>query len=458
MNAGDQVHWYHRFSLRSRMIMATAVVVAAVVGIGGVLILLAIRSELVETADEVGKVHATAIARRAAAGSLPRPLPLVYDPELAVQVVGGGRVLTSTVNVNATETFALPRKPPGATEVLEVDRLPVSEGGPYRVTVLGTDTPQGPATIYVAISIEDTEDILATATALGGVGLLLLVVVLCGVMWVVIGRTLAPVERIRRQADEIGEHRLDRRVLEPIQRDEIGRLARTVNAMLGRLQDSADRQHRFVADAAHELRSPVASLRAQLETAHDGRDRAEDGLSRADLLQETLRMQTMVDRLLVLARSDAGELAPRQEVVDLDDAVDDVVSSLPDTGVDIELSQVDPVQVSGDPDLLEQMVRNLVQNAIRHASRRVQISLGTGRGQAELTVDDDGPGVPVDRREEVFERFTRLDVARDRDGGGVGLGLAIVAEIVRAHGGSIEVDTAPIGGARFRVRLPPATE
>jgi signal transduction histidine kinase len=265
------------------------------------------------------------------------------------------------------------------------------------------------------------------------------------------------VERIRRQASAITGRQLDRRVHEPIQQDEIGRLARTVNAMLARLQDSAERQNRFVADAAHELLSPVASLRAQLETAQDGESVIPDGVSVPDLLQETLRMQTLVDRLLLLARTDAGDLAPRRAMVDLDDTIDDVISSLIHPRVSIDLTGVHPVQVTGDPDLLEQVVRNLVQNAVRHASQQVRLGLSTEGGEAVLTVDDDGPGIPVERRDEVFRRFTRLDAARDRSGGGVGLGLAIVTEIVRAHAGSIEVDWAPIGGARFRVRLPAAS-
>jgi signal transduction histidine kinase len=456
MQPGGTPPWYRRLSLRLRMILATAVVVAAVLSIGGALILLAVRAELIDTANEVGMANAADVAEMAAAGTLPQPLPVMHDPEVAVQVVSAGRVLTHSVNVAADLPFELPTERPGVSEVLKVDELPVAEAGPYRVTALGTVTPDGAATIYVAISMQDLDDIMETATAIGAIGLILLLLVLCGVMWLVLGRTLAPVERIRQQADAITGRRLDRRVLEPVQHDEIGRLARTMNAMLGRLQDSAERQNRFVADAAHELRSPVASLRAQLETARSGDGVVHDGQLRSDLLQETLRMQTMVDRLLMLARNDAGDLAPGQDVVDLDDTVDDVVSSLVESRVPLDLSQVSPAQVTGDADLLEQVVRNLVQNAVRYARSQVRVGLCTQSGQAVLTVEDDGPGIPTERRSEVFDRFTRLDAARDRDGGGVGLGLAIVAEIVRVHSGGIDVDRASIGGARFRVHLPQA--
>jgi signal transduction histidine kinase len=454
MKTADEPRWYRRLSLRSRMIMSTATVVAVVLSVGGFLILLAVKVELVDAIDEVGDANATDIAELASAGVLPRPLPDVHEQEAAVQVVANGRVLTQTGNVDGTLPFDLPTEPPGESEVLEVASLPVAEPGPYRVTARGVATPKGPATIYVAISIEDVEDTMEAATGVGVIGLAALLLALSGVMWLLIGRTLAPVERIRQQASAITGRQLDRRVLEPTQQDEIGRLARTVNAMLARLQDSAERQNRFVADAAHELLSPVASLRVQLETAQDGQGANGGGVSVSDLLQETLRMQNLIDRLLLLARTDAGDLEPRRAMVDLDDTIDDLISSLIRPRVPVDLTGVHPVQVTGDPDLLEQVIRNLVQNAMRHASQQVRVGLRAEGSEAVLTVDDDGPGIPVERRDEVFRRFTRLDAARDRDGGGVGLGLAIVSEIVRAHGGSIAVDRAPIGGARFQLRLP----
>ena len=454
MNRAEGPAWYHRLSLRSRMIMVTATVVAVVLAVGGALILLAVRAELVDAADEVGDANALDIAELASTGRLPRPLPFMQDTEAAVQVVSNGRVLTQTVNVEGDHAFDLPRESPGASQVHQVDNLPVADAGPYRVTARGVATPEGAATIYVAISIEDVEDTMEAATGIGAIGLGALLLVLSGVMWLLVGRTLAPVERIRQQASAITGRQLDRRVLEPIQQDEIGRLARTVNAMLARLQDSAERQNRFVADAAHELLSPVASLRAQLETAQNRQVVTGEGASVPELLQETLRMQTLIDRLLLLARTDAGELTPRMGMVDLDDTIHDVVSSLIHPHVPIDLTGVHPVQVTGDPDLLEQVVRNLVQNAVRHARQQVRVRLSAEDGQAVLTVDDDGPGIPLERRDEVFQRFTRLDAARDRKGGGVGLGLAIATEIVHAHSGSIEVDRAPIGGARFRLQLP----
>ena len=227
--------------------------------------------------------------------------------------------------------------------------------------------------------------------------------------------------------------------------------------MLERLERNAAQQRRFVDDAAHELRSPLASLRVQLETA---RDSPEGGRKEAELLHETARMERLVDQMLLLARADADTPWFRASAVDLDDVVDSAVDSAVDSSsgeseVTIDTSDVEAVQVMGDADLLEQMVRNLVQNGLRFARELVRVSVGvTGERTAVVTVEDDGPGIPTDRRQDVFDPFVRLDVSRDREHGGVGLGLAIVSEIVRAHLGTIDVMDSSLGGARFVVELP----
>jgi len=176
----------------------------------------------------------------------------------------------------------------------------------------------------------------------------------------------------------------------------------------------------------------------------------------SDMLHETARMEGLVDQLLLLARAGADDSWLRLSLVDLDDIVDSGVGWLgTDAAVTIDTSAVEPVQLSGDAALLEQVVRNLVQNATGHARENVRVSLSAVDGEtAVLTVDDDGPGVPPDRRADIFERFVRLDDSRDRIQGGVGLGLAIVSEIVHAHGGRIHVGDSDLGGARFVVELP----
>jgi signal transduction histidine kinase len=273
------------------------------------------------------------------------------------------------------------------------------------------------------------------------------------VLWVVIGRTLAPVTAIRTRADAITGADLHRRVPEPVGRDEISDLARTINAMLGRLEASAKQQESFVADAAHELRSPIASLQARLETVLNA-DVPPDETVIRDLLHETVRMARLVDHLLLLARSDAGTMGADQHPVDLDEVIREAVTTVGRSTIPVRTTDVSPVQVQGQPALLEHVVTNLIENAERYAASSIDVSLAGNHRYAVLTVDDDGPGIPEDRRDEVLQRFVRIDESRERGTGGAGLGLAIVSEIVRIHGGKIEVTDSPSGGARIRVLLP----
>jgi signal transduction histidine kinase len=444
-------------SLRLRVVLITACAVTAMVGVGGFLTVWAVRAEFVDSASWVSRERASEVAELAQEGALEARMPVLDEGETLVQVVSADRVVSGTENVSRARVLPLPVQPPGSMELLAVDALPAAGPGPYQVTALGTATPRGPVTVFVAVTTEDVEDVVASALGTGALGLLVLLVPLSALLWVAVGRTLAPVEAIRERADAITADQLSARVPEPRHHDEIGRLARTINAMLNRLDVSASEQRRFLADAAHELRSPVASLRAQLETTSQ-ETLGSDGVEVENLRADALRMQALVDQLLLLARSDAGAIGRHYVTVDLDDTVGAVIDALQTEncrpGLTIDTRGVAPVQVSGDPVLLEQVVRNLVDNAAKYAAREVRVSLVRDGESAELTVDDDGPGIPETAREEVFHRFTRLDESRHRGDGGVGLGLAIVADIVRAHDGSVEVLAAPLGGARLRVRLP----
>jgi signal transduction histidine kinase len=276
--------------------------------------------------------------------------------------------------------------------------------------------------------------------------------------WYFTGRALRPVEAIRREAEEITGATMDRRVPEPETDDEVGRLARTMNAMLDRLESSSQRQRQFVSDASHELRSPLASIRTNLEVALRHADRADWPAVAGRALAEDARMEDTVSELLELARLDevAGP-APLDTLpdVDLDELVlDDTVQQ---RRVPVDTSRVSAGRVHGRREQLTRVVRNLLDNAARHATSSVAVELRAGDDHTiELTVDDDGPGIPVDDRERVFDRFTRLDDGRARDAGGLGLGLSMVKEITEQHGGTVTVEDAPSGGARLRVRLPAA--
>jgi signal transduction histidine kinase len=285
----------------------------------------------------------------------------------------------------------------------------------------------------------------------------LLVLLVAFAVWYFAGRALRPVELIRAEAAAITGSTMYRRVPEPGTDDEVGRLAHTMNAMLDRLELSSRRQRQFVSDASHELRSPLASIRANLEVALRNSDRADWPAVARRALSEDQRMEDTVSELLELARLDESQgeepLTSLPEV-DLDELVLDE-TLLPHV-VLVNATRVSAGRVHGRREQLARLVRNLVDNATRHAQTRVDLSLQTTDGTVELTVDDDGPGIDPDDRERVFERFTRLDDGRARDAGGLGIGLAIVKAIVEQHGGSVTIDDAPIGGARFLVQLPPA--
>jgi signal transduction histidine kinase len=312
---------------------------------------------------------------------------------------------------------------------------------------------EGGYRVSVAASLEEVEESTEALLTPLAVGLPLLVLLVGGVTWVVASRALAPVERIRREVEAITGDRLDRRVPEPASRDEIGRLARTMNQMLGRLQDSRDRQREFVADASHELRSPVASIRQVAEVAQSHPAALPDGELAQTVLEESARLQRLVDQLLLLTRADDGGAGRSYHDVDLDDLALAEARRVSRTGLAVETKGIGPGRTRGDMAALGQVVRNLADNAARHAVATIAFGVRESGGTVELTVDDDGPGIPEDQRERIFERFVRLDEARARDAGGSGLGLAIVKEIVSAYGGTVAVTRSELGGARFTVRF-----
>jgi signal transduction histidine kinase len=308
--------------------------------------------------------------------------------------------------------------------------------------------------IAVAASLEEVGDSRAALVTPLLIGLPLVLLLVGGTTWVVAARALAPVERIRREVEEITGDRLDRRVPEPRSRDEIHRLAETMNRMLARLEDSRTRQQQFVADASHELRSPLASIRQAAEVTRSHPGALPEGELAEAVLEESARMQRLVEQLLLLTRADGGVGTPVHHDVDLDDLALAEARRVARSGLAVETSGVGAGRVRGDATSLAQVVRNLVDNAARHADTAVAVTVRETGDAVELLVEDDGDGIPEEHRQRVFERFVRLDEARARDAGGSGLGLAIVKEIVTAHGGTVSVSSATLGGARFLVRFP----
>jgi signal transduction histidine kinase len=262
------------------------------------------------------------------------------------------------------------------------------------------------------------------------------------------------VEDIRREVAAIGDDALDHRVSVPASDDEIGRLAVTMNQMLARLEDASRRQRNFVADASHELQSPITSLRTQLEVAmaHDHNDWP---ALATRLLGDTDQMERLVRDLLFLARTSSEEEAWRPDLVDLDDVVMEEAARVRSvTSSTVDTSRISAAPVTGNADELRRLVRNLVENAVRHANRMVRLSLSSDDQTVRLDVVDDGPGIAPEDRERVFDRFTTIDSARQRSTGS-GLGLAIARTIAVRHGGTLEaIDSDGAGGAHFVFLLP----
>jgi signal transduction histidine kinase len=262
------------------------------------------------------------------------------------------------------------------------------------------------------------------------------------------------VDAIRSEVDSITEAELHRRVPTSSVDDEIGRLATTMNGMLARLEASSARQHDFVADASHDLQGPLAAQRAQLEVALASSGAVDVPVLARDLLAGTSDMERLVRDLLFLASDDGHAPPPAHVPVDLDVLLLEEAARLrPATDVQLEVVGVSAAPVRGDAGELRRLVRNLLENAARYAATTVRVAAGVDGDRVRVEVIDDGPGVPADDAELIFERFHRGDAARSRDDGGSGLGLAIARTVARRHGGDLTLDPTG-GGARFVLLLP----
>lgn len=286
--------------------------------------------------------------------------------------------------------------------------------------------------------------VLALVTAVAGLG----------ARWLV-GRSLQPVDHMRRTMDDITEADLEGRVEVPPTGDELADLGTSMNATVDRLADAINAQRRFVSDSAHELRSPLAGLRATLELAEADPTRSPTAVTEA--IGQVDRTTALVDDLLELARRDAGVRRARS-LADIDDLLRLELRAARARWPQVEIvrGHVTPVQAEVDGRAITRVIRNLVDNGAGHGRSTVAVSLHATDTHWVLTVDDDGPGIAPDQRAQVFDRFRRLDESRSRDTGGSGLGLAIVAGIVADHGGTVQIGQAELGGARFQVSVPRA--
>jgi signal transduction histidine kinase len=441
-------------TVRVRVTIAAVIVVGVALAVGSALLVNAQRDSLTSNIETAARLRARDIAATITDGTFPSVLAVPRGDENLVQVVDQqGRVVAASANINGESRISTLQPGKGGYASKSFDHLAEGDGS-FRVVARQVTTKAGVYTVYVAGSLEPVADSANSLVRLLLIGLPALLLLVGATTWVVVGRALRPVESIRAEVESIGAQDLHRRVPESGTPDEIGRLAHTMNAMLGRLEDATDRQRRFVADASHELRSPLTGIRAQLEVDLAHPDAADWQTTEREVLVDAIRLQRLVDDLLALATTDASALdAASREPVDLDEIVLSEARRLRSrTTHDVDTTRVSGAQLTGNRDQLARAVRNLLDNAARHADSTVTASLAESESAITFVVVDDGPGIPVEQQQRIFERFTRLDDARTRDNGGTGLGLAITREVVVAHGGTITVDSAP--GARFTVSFP----
>ena len=442
--------------VRGRTVLAAVVVVGIALTVGAALLVKSEHDALTHDIETTALLRANDLAATLADGTVPQDLAVAHPDEGVIQVLDqSGRVVAASANIVDKPPITGLAAPAHGHRA--VTRRDVGVGdSKFRIVAISAPAPDQTYTIYVGSSLEPVDDSTDTLERLLVVGLPVLLLIVGSVAWFVVGRALRPVESIRSEVEAISERDLHRRVSEPSTGDEIGRLARTMNVMLERLEDSALRHQRFVADASHELRSPLTGIRAQLEVELAHPERSNWVITGQEVLSETVRLQRLVDDLLALARSDHSALPLTLKSVDLDDVVLREVDRLRGfTTVTFDVRQVSGGQVLGEVDQLTRVVRNLLDNAARHARSTVSVGLIEAGAEVTLTVEDDGPGIPREAMTKIFDRFARLDEARARDDGGTGLGLAITKEIVIAHQGSIEVAKAE-PGCRFVVHLPVA--
>lgn len=396
-------------SVRLRVTAAATLALIVVLIVAGIALVAAQRRQLVDRVDEAVRQRAVELTVDLRAEIGPGVFAGPGD-DIVAQVIGPhGKVLASSLALAGKPALSRERRWSGARTVHNVPL----QGGVYRLAARRITTPAGRVTLLVAGSIDDISDSTGAVRRSLLVGIPAVAAVLALLVWFVVGRLLRRVE----------------------------------------LATAA--QQRFVADASHELRTPLARMRTELEVDLAHPTTSDAVATRRSLLEETVGLQHLTDDLLLLARRDSGSIGTRRELVDLDAIVSAEcrAAALPD-GISLNVSDVAPVQMRGDGGQLARAFRNPLENAIRHASSAVEVSLEQAHDRVRITVIDDGPGVAEADRKRMFDRFTRLDDARSAAAGGSGLGLAITREIVEYHGGRVWAEAAPNGGTVVCIMLP----
>jgi signal transduction histidine kinase len=452
--------WWRRRSLRARLTVITTVGLAVALLVGGILLRDTLRASLTREEDNTARQGAREVAALADKHSLPDPVPVAAGT-LTVQVLdSGGDIVDASPGADrlvpllpAARAAADARD--GATALLNGRPY----GIPYQLQVVTVRARDGD-TVIAGVAFQSVSDSVLAVTHGLLVGMPLLLLLLAWVTWQVVGLTLRPISALRRGAQVITSTGQPRELPVPEAHDEVRVLAVTLNDMLARLDAAQQRQRGLVSDTAHELRSPLASIRTQLEVALDHPEQQDWAETASDVLADTLRLAALTEDLLVLARLDerGTRPLPTRRPVDFAVLLAEEAERSAGARVPVTASAASRCVVTGDMDGLRRLLRNLIENSLRYAKSGVDVTARRDGDDVVLTVSDDGPGIPAKDRERAFGRFVRLDAARSRDepeAGGSGLGLAIVRAIAMAHGGSARLeDAAP--GLRAVVSLPAA--
>ncbi|MGH3414312.1 MAG: sensor histidine kinase [Marmoricola sp.] len=440
-----------RLTLRTRLLLVGLAGVAVATAVGGAALYAVLWYTGLHGLDRDATATADQVSALVRSHRLPDPIPVTGDQ--VVQVLDH-RLRVVSASVNGDRLTALLRR----GELRDAERSPVEVPG-SRIGLVGglrVVVHRVPGTTDAVLVAQQTDELHRSARVLRNALLIsfpVLLVVLGLIAWRMIGATLQPVERLRAGAERISGSGHDERLPVTSSSDEVHDLAITLNSMLDRLADSRERQRVFVGDVAHELRSPLTSIRTQLEISQR---LGEGGALVDDLHADVLRMSALVEDLLTLARLDADSapLSPAAPVP-VGDALARVGCRYRNARVAVGVRPCPSgLEVATDPDELDRVMGNLVDNAVRHAADRVDLSALPAGPRVVLRVEDDGPGIAEPDRGRVMQRFTRLDEARDRDAGGSGLGLAIVHELVGRRGGEVRLGASPSGGLRVDVELP----
>jgi signal transduction histidine kinase len=446
-----------RWGIRKRSVLSAAVVVTFSLLVGGAFLLLVLQSSLISAAWSNLAVRANDVARLLDEEGVSETQSTLAEDRRSgeqVQIVDSANhvVAWSSRRVRGDPISAL-RPAPGKSAKEELPGVPaLGADDEVLVSARGVDVDEQHYVVLVAAPLEVQTDTLRTVGLLLLAAAPLLVALVAIAVWVLVGRSLTTVERIRRQVAEIDGLRLHERVEVPPTGDEIAALASTMNEMLDKLEDSDSSHRAFFSDASHELRSPLSTLVTTAEVASlDGTGKTWLDLQQT-VLNESSRMQSLVEDLLTLAKVDAHQLQLDIQDVDLEDVLDSEIKRLRTVSQLKITTELQPARVRGDERRLTQVFRNILDNAARHAESTIIVRMERRPGEVVVSVDNDGEIISPEDRKRVFERFARLDASRSTDGGGSGLGLAISREIMVAHGGTV-VAADGDGLCRFQVIL-----